>query len=351
MITYFAVILLCIYIRQIVKKIKIKGFDIRFLGLIPFTILFLCANKRPDIGTYEKAYYNATYATFYEQGMLMISNFLSTIGLHDFIYFKILVIVLVFYTFKLWGRLINNIQTVILLYSLFIMFFDLIQIRYTIATMFSLISLYYSVEEKYFFSIFFAILSIFFHRLAALIGIIILCVNFIKPNNDYSLKRTEVFYIIFTSSIVIFFSKILVGLISQKFSYFQRIRGYITASIGLDSWLIWAGYEIFLIIAIYYLGYNKFIYTFSIKEEQKRTVNMLFRFMLYGIATSGFLLYVEEFNRIYRFFFLVGYMIYSLIEDSLSAKNKCTLFYCIFTITIIFTFVAMSRGLNLDAYW
>ena len=73
--------------------------------------------------------------------------------------------------------------------------------------------------------------------------------------------------------------------------------------------------------------------------------------MLFGIAVSGFLLFVEEFNRMYRLFYLAGYLIFGLIEKRMPGTNRYILFRVICAINILFMVVAMLRGINFDLYW
>ena len=193
-----------------------------------------------------------------------------------------------------------------------------------------LISLYYSIDHKYKWSIVFAIVSVYFHRLALLPCMIILYLSLFRPKNNYLLSKKETAILVVIGLIGSLASRKLVELIAAKWSFFSRINLYMTKDVGYDSLVIWVGYELFLIIAIYFLGFESIIKNRWIDLKTKEAVNILFRFMLFGITISGFMLFVEEFNRMYRLFYLQWTMI---------------------IVSMLFMAVAMMRGINFDLYW
>lgn len=350
MITYFSFVLISLLIVSFIKKIKFKGIDIRLLGLLPFVLLFLFAQHTPDLENYKLAYYK-TYIPFQERGMVIVSEILSNLGLSDFFYFQILVIFLVFYTFRLWGKVIKNIYYVIFLYSLFIMYYDVVQIRNTVAMMLILSAVFHSIEKKYLFSILFAFASMLFHKLAILPCIILLCVSLIKPQFNYSIKKLEICMLATLTIFSIFLSKFIIIFFAKNIPFFIKLNSYITSDVSVDSLMIWGGYELFLIIALFYLGYSKFIHAPYIEEWKKDFSSSVLRFMLYGISISGILLFLDEIHRIYRLFFLVGYLLYGLVENHLSRKNRFFLFTSIASTNIVFMLVSRLRGFNFDVYW
>ena len=239
-----------------------------------------------------------------------------------------------------------------MLYNAFVLYYDVIQMRYTIAVMLVLLSLYYIVEKRMVKAIFCGVLSLFFHRLVSIGIIFAILVYIIKPRADYKLRFKENAVIVLSGVGGIVFSKAIVSFIAIWIPFFQRINLYMTRYKSYDSLIIWAGYEAFILVVLYCLAYKRYISDNRIAATNKVVINTLYRFMFYGIAISGILLYVEEFNRIYRLFYLVGYMVYGMIEPQFCKKNnRSVVFWVLLFGSVVFMFVAIYRGLNFDLYW
>ena len=350
MITYVVTACLSFTGHFLIRNSERRGVDTRLCMLLPFVVMMLFADNTPDHKVYETAYYTGR-APYFESGIKIITELLKRIGIENFFVFKCLIVALVIFTFCKWGKVVPNIATTILLYNLFVQFYDVIQMRYTIAEMLILLSLYFIIKKQLVVAIVTGVASIYFHRLALLPLLFLICIYFIRPKKDYSLRNTETVVILTGGFIGVFLSKLIVGTIAESIPFFERINMYMTGNTSIDSFLIWGGYEGFILFAMYYLGYNNFVKNPHVDNEKKAAINMLFRFMLYGIAVSGFLLYVQEFNRLYRLLFISGYLMFGIIEDSMEKTNRDVLFAMLSVASIAFMAVAMLRGINFDTYW
>lgn len=350
MITYLSVTILSFISYQLLRRVKIKPFRLQYLLLIPFVILLVFTANNPDYQVYRDSF-EVGGGPYYEKGIKIVSDILRTLGLFDYRFFLILVAGLVLYAFACWGRSIENIGTVILPYSLFIMYYDTIQIRFTVAMMLIIIALYYSTENRTILALVFCFLSILFHRLSTLSCLIVLYLSLKKPKKNYELVNGETIVLLTCGLVGCLFAKPVVNYIVLKWPFFTRITLYMTADAGYDSLIIWVGYELFLIGAIYHLGYRSFINDPFVSTKEKEKANKLLRFMLFGIAISGFLLFIEEFNRMYRLFYLTGYLIYGIIERHIQQANRIILFSTICLASMMFMIIAAMRGINFDLYW
>ena len=352
MVTYLSGLAIILVLFFWTTKIRVIKHNKVFpwLMLIPFAVLLIYTVNNPDYQVYKQSFETGD-GPYYETGIRIIADILRIIRLNDYRVFLLLTALLVCFAFRLWSRKVPNVGIVILLYSLFIMYYDVIQIRFSIAMMLLLISLYYSIDHKWIPAVFFALASVFFHRLAVLPCLIILYISLVHPRKDYLLSGKE------TSTLVIvglyggLFSRKLVDLIASKWSFFSRITFYMTKDVGYDSLIIWVGYEIFLIVSIYFLGYRSIIEDPWVDIKTKESVNKLFRFMLFGITISGFMLFVEEFNRMYRLFYLVGYLLFAIMEKHMNKTNRIVLLWTMVAVSVLFMMVAMMRGINFDLYW
>ena len=350
MITYFITVGFTAVGYHLFRRVRLKGHDLSWLMMIPFAILFIFTSHNPDYQVYMESFVTGE-GPFYEAGLRVVATLLGKIGLKDYRVFLLLVVGLVFLTFRTWAGRTKHIGSVLFLYSLFVLFYDVIQVRFTIAVMFILLALYYAIENRKILCILFCVLAVFFHRLSALACLMILYLFLVKPKKDYSLSRWEISLMVLIGLAGCFLSRPVVSLIAQRSAFFTRISLYMTAGAGFDSLVIWVGYEIFLILALYFLGYLSVINDPFTEPKTKETVNRLFRFMFFGIAVSGFLLFVEEFNRMYRMFYVTGYLIFALIEDHMSKANRYVLFWTMSAVSILFMVIAMLRGINFDLYW
>ena len=180
---------------------------------------------------------------------------------------------------------------------------------------------------------------------------IILYLSLFRPKNNYLLSKKETAILVVIGLIGSLASRKLVELIAAKWSFFSRINLYMTKDVGYDSLVIWVGYELFLIIAIYFLGFESIIKNRWIDLKTKEAVNILFRFMLFGITISGFMLFVEEFNRMYRLFYLAGYFLFAMMIEHMKKTNRIVLQWTMIIVSMLFMAVAMMRGINFDLYW
>lgn len=357
MYTYIVVISIVFLLFIFQSRIKFTLFgnslNISLLPLIPFPVLMLYTINNPDYQVYRVAY-ETGYGPYFETGIKIISDGLRFLGLYDYSVFLCLVVLFVYLVFYKWGKLCPEISYVILLYTLFVMFYDVIQIRNTIASFLILLGLYFCVKQKILATLLSCVVAIFFHRLSLLTGVLLIYLFFTRPNKYLKPSKLELTSIIFFSLVGVVFGGYIVQLLSFRFSFFERLSLYLSSKVGLDSLIIWGGYSLFSLILLWFFGVKKILSNSERKgkfTEEVIAISLLFRYSLFSIPFLGFLLYIDEFNRVYKLFYIINYLLFSFVKKELSNSNGIIL-SCIFCIlNIIFMLVTISRGINFDLYW
>ncbi len=346
--TFFFILFLSLIIFCVQKKYKFFGSDYIVLLIEIFLLIFTVNN--PDRLTYENAYYTG-YGPFYEQGFYYIKDILGFFGINNYNFFLFLIAIFIIFVFYKWKKIIPNIYTVIFLYSLFCMYYDVIQIRYTIAQFLIVLALYFLIQEKKILCLLICFIAPQFHRMSLLLVLILLYLLIMPPKKEYSLSYLELLVLSIFGFMSIFLSKPLINFISSYIPFLRRISSYMINYTSFDSLLIWAGYLLLVIIILYYFAVKKILNIANKNIILKRQVNTMYRFIFWGIAVMGLLIYMNEFNRAYRTFYLVAYLLYGKVRNQISKKNRIIIYLLLCLINIIFMFVAMSRGLLFDLYW
>lgn len=357
MYTYFSItiVLLILYIfdsdsnnRFYIKQIPLY---VCFACIVEEILMIFTVNN-PDYNVYKKEFELRRWTSIAEPGIRYISAFLEKIGLNYYWFFQILIIILILYTFVKWKRYSNNICIVLFLYSQFIMYYDIIQIRNAIASFLILLSLFYGIEGKTLKCILSVVAALYFHRLAFLTGAISIYTCIFERKKNNSPQAIDIINPILLAIVIGAFGKKIIS-ISVSVPILSRLSSYTISNLSIDSLIIWAGYGICLLIAVWVLGIKQACIAAECRGDVQKIVaiNILFKFSTFAVILSGFLLFMNEFNRIYRLFYLVLYIIIGMIYYDIEKKNRFILVSIVSLLNIIFMMVAMSRGLNFDKFW
>ena len=323
-----------------------------YFTLIIEVILMLFAVNRPDYIAYKQEFDFRRGLSFSETGIKIISIFLERIRLHYFWIFQILIVILILYIFTKWKKYSENLDIVLLLYSQFIMYYDVIQIRNTIASFLILLSLFYGIDGKIIKCLLSVVAALFFHKFALLTGALSIYVC-IYAQKNVNLPHVREIINSFIIAIVIGVFGRTVTYVFAGIPFVGRINAYITNSLSIDSLVIWAGYGVCLLISVWALGIKQSCINAKKNGNIKKVIalNTLFKFSTFSIVFSSFLLFINEFNRLYRLFYLVLYIIIGMVYYDIEKKNRFILLSTVFLLNIIFMIVAMKRGINFDQYW
>ena len=345
-------LILCFSVFLLIQQHEKQNKGLNYLLLVVEAVFLIFSKNNSDYSTYLMIY-NGEMKLPFEIGIKTISDILHGIGLESYTYFLILVMALIAFVFWKWGKIIPYINYVLFFYALFIMYYDCIQIRNTIATFLILYAMYLSLHDKKLQAIVMCIIAVFFHRLAFLMALLLMYVVFVKPRKDYEISKWEIGLHVFVGIFIAAFGKPILLFLASKSILFVKVYDYLAVSTGYDSLIIWAGSTAFIMLLLWYFGARNTLSkdNKSVPEIRKKAVNYLLRYSLFGISCSGFLLFVNEFNRTYRLFDLMLFMVFGLVTSEMSWKSKRAVFIISSAINVIFMLVALPRGVDLDTFF
>lgn len=349
---YTYLLILCFSVFLFVQQNKKKNEGLNYLLLLVEAVFLIFSKNNSDYSTYLMIY-NGEIDLPVEKGMITVASILKSIGLESYTYFLVLVMVLITFVFWKWGKIVPYINHVLFFYALMIMYYDCIQIRNTIAAFLILYALYLSLHDKKIEMMIICVIAILFHRLVFMLALILIYVTFFKPRKDYMISKVEIGVHIFTGLFISIFGRQILLFLASKSVLFVKIYDYLSIDTGYDSLIIWAGTTGGMMIILWYFGVKNVLSSdnHQVLEIRKRAVNYLFRFSLFSISCSGFLLFLNEFNRTYRLFDVMLFMIFGIIEDEMSWKNKRLTFLIFSLVNIVFMMIALSRGVDLDTFF
>lgn len=325
--------------------------ELKFLFWFIIALLFIFTVNNPDYKVYEAAFYTG-WGPFHEAvGFEYLAKILKDIGLNNYKYFLLIISLLVLFVFHRWEKYTGNIHIVIYLYSLFIMYYDIIQIRNAIAAFLLVFSLLMVIQNKSLFWIFVSIVIAFcFHVMAVLPGVLVLYLYFVKPSKTYKISKKELLFFIFSGIVNIIYGRNIFSQIGTRYPVFEKINFYLTTQSDMYSFFIWTSSSLLMIFMLWEYGVKNILNS-PASEEKKRAVNILFRFSLFSLVLSGMTIYMDEIVRIYRLFFLTMFFLYVVMRSELKSKNRRWIFQAMAAVNIIFMCVWMYRGIDIDSFW
>lgn len=324
------------------------------VGMIFFLILFVYTIHNPDYKVYELVYLNGSGPFQQESiGFSFFSELSKKIGIHTYQGFLFLIALFIWILIHSWAKKLNDVHYVVFFYSLFIMYYDVIQIRNAISTfcIISILLLYlYAKKNIITIVLIFLLISIaiIFHPISVLQVLLIICAIFNQAKNKFSFSFFK-FGMMFM--LVLFLSKSSLTWLGSNFIYFRKISLYMTYSLDWKSFIIWLSSSLVMLYALYQYGVKSLLVSKCVMPEFKKKLSLLFTLSLFSIVISPLTLYMDEIARIYRFFFLIMFLIFSMIRKKINSRNRKIIFNTIVIINLAFLTMWMIRGINFDNYW
>lgn len=308
--------------------------------------------NNPDYIAYKQEFELRQGTSIAEPGIRLISAVLEKIGLNYFWLFQILAVIFILYTFVKWKKYSENICVVLFLYSQFIMYYDVIQIRNAIASFLILLSLFFVIEGKIFKCVLSVGAALFFHKFALIAGALSIYTYFISRKKNRTMQVIDITKSFLLAIVIGVFGKFIVD-ITAGIPTLSRLSAYVTNNLSIDSLIIWAGYGGCLLIAVWTLGIKRALIAAENRGDTQKVlaINILFKFSTFAVILSSFLLFIDEFNRLYRLFYLVLYTIVGMVYYDIEKKNRMILVVIVSLLNIVFMIVAISRGVNFDKFW
>lgn len=324
-----------------------------FLPIL-FLLVFNSGNK--DYEVYKYLYNTDDSLGMANFGFDYLIYFLKFLGLEHYNWLLAVLSLLIFFTFFRYSKLLKGIHFLSLLYFIFPFFLDVIQIRNTFMLFFVLNAIYDLINKRYTLCFLFLFLGYSFHTFAIIYIMFILVISPIIKSSIYkhylhfnNITNYKLFIGLSIVSVfnIIFGKKILqyVITVTPIDSIRHKLPLYITDQLNLDSLIVWGGILFLdLIVASYLLN----IIVKNKSELNTKTLFTLYSVLISGIVFIGFLTYLHEFNRLFRFLFIIKYIFFIYMERYLSSETIILLRgYLIFN-AIFLGVVYFVRGIKYD---
>jgi hypothetical protein len=268
-------------------------------------------------------------ASYAEPGYVFLVNVIKIFN-GDYNVLISLLGVLVFITFYRLLKYSNIIAFSMLCYMIFPMPIDITQVRNTIALMFFINALIDLSKSRLIISLLFVSISISFHFFGVVYFLIWIGLHF-----RYHPKfKVFILMLVLLSFALAPFLIPLLGSVSSL----RTISYYLSSSLKIHSLIIW-GVSLFvdLLLIDYFVKRIKI----HVSESTMRFIIVLYSTLLLMLAFSSGLLFVDEFNRLFRTGYVLKYILVASIIPFLSLKNSLILisyvFFSVLVMGIYFT--------------
>lgn len=261
-------------------------------------------------------------ASYAEPGYVLLVNIIKFFdGDHN-----TLIIFLGIFVFITFFRLIkysNIIAFSLLCYMMFPMPIDITQVRNTIALMFFINSLIDLSKSRLIISFLFVLISISFHFFGFVYFLIWIGLHFrYHPNFRFFILTSVLFSFALSPFLIP-----LLGSVSSL----RTISYYMSSSLKIHSLIIW-GVSLFFDLLL--IGY--FQKKIRIKNESTMSfIIVIYSALLLMLCFSSALLFVDEFNRLFRTGYVLKYILVASIIPFLSLKNSLILIFYVFFSALI----------------
>lgn len=334
-----SIVLITSGIFMLLELLGLNKYLSRFLAIIPLIVLFIIAGfnrDNRDYWNYQFAFEDDIHRRSIEFGYAYVVKIVKQLGGdHTFVVFMIgALLMLVF--FKLL-KSSNHINMVIFFYCAFPLIFDINQIRNLIMYLIIILSFVFIEKQKPLKYYFMVIVAFSFHNLSIVyLPFYYLCQRSRKKFLKILLGVTTLLLI--GSPIV---TNILTRIFPEKMEYYLRQ----TPKWGVLVIIVYMTIDIFTVWWVDKQIKNK------LSENDKKKMEILYRFVLFPIVTIPFLFYFLEISRLQRSTLLVKYVYCAMAMKYLSFYQKLfTILLLLVSISVYITMVFWYNQADLFGY-
>lgn len=308
-----------------------------FFIIILFLIVFFNRQNNDYLG-YQEIFQNSNnYSDF---GYSFLIDILKFFGATDHVSVIICLSILIFITFLRLSIICNYCYALVILYFIFLLGIDLNQIRYTFAIFFIINSILDLSKKRYILSFSYLLFAFSFHYFSILL-IFLIFISFYDLNSNNVYKKAFFGFIFVLLTI-----NILIEFFIQSGFEIRTLNSYFT-DFKLHSLIVWGLTTLLFIFIINYFKTKSDINLFKINYLFILIMNI----SIYSLMLSPGLLYILEFNRLYRGVLMLLNIAGIILIGYLSLKNKIYLFLFLFLINLFLGFY-YSFQINFDyTYW
>lgn len=336
---------------------------VHFLGMLPFIFLLIFTRNNPDYAVYESVFNNGGGPFSEAKGFVFFSNIVKEMGFNSYEAFLLIIGFILVLLVCSWNRNLENVHYAIFFYSLFVMYYDVIQIRNCIATFFVLSILIILLNMKIdivkvLLIILFSIIAISFHPVAVLQLVLLAFVIICPPQKQYTINLKTIILVVGGTISVFAAGRQILSVLGSKIPFFWKISLYLTSSLDYKSCAIWLFSSVTMVSIIYKYGVKEILSNRNCEtklsddtKDLMYKVSILFRLALFSVVLSPLTLIMDEIVRIYRFLFFVIFILYAVIRHKINRGNKEIIFLTICAVNIAFMLMWCIRGTNFDMFW
>lgn len=324
---YFVLILILMLILPATKFLNYYRLRIVPIILVGLFIMFNRGNNDYQ-AYYDMFYFPGMYA---EPGYSFLIKIIKMLGGTDHTYVLIVLGLFWIITFYRYSKYTNMFNFVLLLYVIFPFVLDITQIRNTFLMLFVLNAILSFHKGKKIWAFVLLGIGSTFHSFGLFFIVLFLLLLFKKGKGYYK-------FVILLSTLGLFLMPYIIKL-SIAYIPIQRVVDriilYTSSSIKISSLIIWGG---ILVADLFVLNY----FIKQVDKESTKNISLiyfLFDVMFSSLIFLGSVMYLFEFNRLFRMLFLIKYLLAALILPRIKLEGKIILFLYLIITTSTFAFL------------
>lgn len=319
LLVFIVFIILIAYVSEKLKNNKILDFFL--IILISFFIAF-------NRGNYDYDGYVAIFEdpeSYAEPGYVMLVNCIKYFGVggHESIVFILGTLIAV--TFFRYSKYLKSMGLLLVCYFIFPFPSDIVQIRNTFSMFFLLNSLIEYNEKKYFRGHALLAIGLSFHYLGFI---------YILPLFFLSLREKKYYLnivLVLSFFLILFMPLILTG-IKMDIEKIRNVTNYLSEENKLHSLIIWG-----IMACLDLIVFSNFIRKMKNCDDKSLHFIMFLKgFMTASLVLLAGMLYIDEFNRVFRTVFVIKYILAGMVTSHLIKHEKIKLSLYVISTSFVF---------------
>lgn len=338
---------LCLFLVKD-RKVIFAFFSIWIFLMMCFSV------NNPDYFIYKEIYTGVRTVRFTESvGFLALMRGFNELGVKNYFIFVACLSFFAIFVFGLWYSLTTNIVYSMYVYMLFVLYYDIVQIRFGIACITIIMSLFFMIKNKPAWMVLFSALLAGTIHWASFVGVIYILFLYWherRYGKSYEFIKKNMVIVLLVTATVGVLGKVLGNFIMPNWG---RVSCYLRNETSWSSMMIWTVCMVSQLLALWFWAVRDILKNNNccVSAEKKRTIYLLFTFSLLFVIFLPCASYIEEIGRLFRIPMLVMAILYALVKDEISNQRQKLLFGVIVAINCGLMFGWIYRGANPDMWW
>lgn len=319
-----------------------------FSSIIVFMFAFSVNN--PDYIVYKEVYMGLRKPSFTDApGFLKIMELFNLIGAKNYVVFTVFIAAFVVFVFGLLFSITPDIIYAMYVYLLFVIYYDVLQIRFAVGSFLILIELFCLIKKKPIWMIgLIAVGAITIHWSTPL-GLIFVLYLY-ATQNDYRVEKLDFLVVLVVGGSFALAGRRLCANIALDWN---RMRKYVRPEMSWSSLAIWSVCVLSQLMVFWIFVGKEVLKNANtpLTNEKRRVIRILYRFLLLFIVLLPCTSYLEEIGRIFRIFMVVMAILYAVVREDVEVFKRRIVFGVIIFVNWGLMLGWIARGINPDAYW